>query len=265
MGVMDQDYTFLPQLEDTDILKAFRDAGLSHSAGVGRTSCVFAFEGARVAVDTASSSSLVALYQAMRSLQDRNCSMTLAGGMNVILAPVNSLLMSNARLLAPDGCCKAFSANADGFGPNEGCGVVLLKRLSDAQRDSARIMAVVHNGFSNGITSPSSKSQARVVREVLQDAKVAPLQVQHLEAHGMGTEFGDPMELSTVATVYGKGPNPDEPLLVDSVKSNISRIEAAGGIAGLIKTELSIHHGVIPRRCTSTNQVHTFRGSDCRP
>ncbi len=252
MGIMGQDYAFLPRLDDDQIIKAFQGAGLSHSAGVGRISYVFGFEGPSIAVDTASSSSLVALYQAVRSLQDGNCNMALAGGANAILAPVNSLLMSKAALLSPDGRCKSFSASADGFGRGEGCGVVVLKRLSDAQRDGDRIMAVVrggavvHNGFSGGITSPSGKSQARAINQALQDAQIAPSQVQYLEAHGTGTEFGDPMELTAAAAVYGKGRKPDQPLLVGSVKANISHLEAAGGVSGLIKTVLALHHGVIP-------------------
>lgn len=252
MGIMGQDYAFLPKLEDRHIIEAFQGAGLSHSAGVGRISYVFGFEGPSIAVDTASSSSLVALFQAMRSLQDGNCNMALAGGVNAILAPVNSLLMSRAGLLAPDGRCKSFSAEANGFGRGEGCGVVVLKRLSDAERDGDRVLAVlrggavVHNGFSGGITSPSGKAQSRVITEALKDAEIAPSQVQYLEAHGTGTEFGDPMELGAAAAVYGKGRPRENPLLVGSVKANISHLEAAGGISGLIKTVLAIHRGVIP-------------------
>lgn len=252
MGMMAQDYAFLQSWEDENIIKAFQGAGLSHSAGVGRISYVFGFEGPSVAVDTASSSSLVALCQAMRSLQDGHCNMAVAGGVNAILAPGNSLLMSKAGLLSPDGRCKSFSAAADGFGRGEGCGVVVLKRLSDAQRDGDRILAVVrggsvvHNGFSGGITSPSGKSQSRAIREALRDAEVAPSQVQYLEAHGTGTEFGDPMELGAAASVYGQGRKPDNPLLVGSVKANISHLEAAGGVSGLIKTVLALHHEVLP-------------------
>ena len=252
MGIMGQDYAFLPTLDDQQVVAAFQGAGLSHSAGVGRISYVFGFEGPSVAVDTASSSSLVALYQAVRSLQDGDCNMALAGGVNAILAPVNSLLMSKAGLLSPDGRCKSFSAAADGFGRGEGCGVVVLKRLSDAQRDGDTVLAVVrggavvHNGAGGGITTPSGKSQARVIADALQDAKIAPSQVQYLEAHGTGTEFGDPMELGAAASVYGKGRKRDQPLLVGSVKANISHLEAAGGVSGLIKTVLALHHGIIP-------------------
>lgn len=252
MGIMGQDYAFLPSLDEEEVIQGFQGAGLSHSAGVGRISYVFGFEGPSIAVDTASSSSLVALIQAVRSLQDGNCNMALAGGVNAILAPVNSLLMSKAGLLSPDGRCKSFSAEANGFGRGEGCGVVVLKRLNDARRDGDRVMAVVrggaivHNGFSGGITSPSGKSQARVITDALKDARIAPSQVQYLEAHGTGTEFGDPMEIGAAASVYGKGRKPDEPLLVGSVKASISHLEAAGGVSGLIKSVLAIHHGVIP-------------------
>ncbi len=254
MGIMGQDYAFLPKLENPEIVEAFQGAGLSHSAGVGRISYHFGFEGPSVAVDTASSSSLVALYQAMRSLQEGACNMALAGGVNAILAPVNSLLMSKAGLLSPQGRCKSFSADADGFGRGEGCGVVVLKRLSDARADGDRVLAVVkggavsHNGFSGGITAPSGKAQARVITDALADARVAPNQVQYLEAHGTGTEYGDPMELSAAATVYGKGRSNDDPLLVGSVKANISHLEAAGGVSGLIKTVMAIHTGTLPQQ-----------------
>ncbi len=252
MGIMGSDYAFLPTLDDEDIVKGFQGAGLSHSAGVGRISFLFGFEGPSVAVDTASSSSLVAVYQAMRSLQEGNCNLALAGGVNAILAPVNSLLMSKAGLLSPDGRCKSFSKSADGFGRGEGCGVVVLKRLSDAERDGDRVMAVirggavVHNGFSSGITSPSGKAQTRLIAAAVKDAGLAPSHVQYLEAHGTGTEYGDPMELGAAIKIYGKGRSKENPLLVGSVKANISHLEAAGGSSGLIKTVLAIHHGVIP-------------------
>jgi polyene macrolide polyketide synthase len=257
MGIMGQDYAFLPRLENPEIVAAFQGAGLSHSAGVGRISYVFGFEGPSVAVDTASSSSLVALHQAVRSLQDGNCNLALAGGVNAILAPVNSLLMSKAGLLSPDGRCKSFSASANGFGRGEGCGVVVLKRLSDAVRDGDEVLAVVrgaavsHNGFSGGITAPSGKAQARVIADALKDARIAPNQVQYLEAHGTGTEYGDPMEISAAAGVYGKGRSRKNPLLVGTVKANISHLEAAGGVSGLIKTVLCLHKGVIPKQLYS--------------
>ena len=252
MGIMGQDYAFLPRLENAEIVETFQGAGLSHSAGVGRISYHFGFEGPSVAIDTASSSSLVALFQAMRSLQEGACNMALAGGVNAILAPVNSLLMSKASLLSPQGRCKSFSADADGFGRGEGCGVVVLKRLSDAQDAGDSILAVVkggavsHNGFSSAITAPSGKAQSRVISDALADAGVAPNEVQYLEAHGTGTEYGDPMEISAAAAVYGKGRSNENALLVGSVKANISHLEAAGGVSGLIKTVMAIHTGTLP-------------------
>lgn len=254
MGIMSSDYAFLPRLGDADIIDAFQGAGLAHSAGVGRISHMFGFEGPSLAIDTASSSSLVSVCQAVRSLQEGNCNLALAGGVNAILAPVNSLLMSKAGLLSPDGRCKSFSADANGFGRGEGCGVVVLKRLKDAQRDGDRILAVVrggaigHNGLSGGLTAPSGRSQAKVIADAYADAKIPPAQVQYLEAHGTGTEFGDPMEIGAASSILGKGRSKDNKLLVGSVKANISHLEAAGGISGLIKTVLAVHHGVIPRQ-----------------
>lgn len=252
MGIMSQDYAFLPSLEDRGVIEAFAGAGLAHSAGVGRISHFFGFEGPCVAVDTASSSSLVAVIQAVRNLLDGHCHLALAGGANAILSPANTLLMSKAGMLSPDGRCKSFSADADGFGRGEGCGVVVLKRLRDAERDGDRILAVIrggavsHNGMSGGLTTPNTRSQVKVISEALNEAGISPADVQYLEAHGTGTEYGDPMELTAAAGVLGKGRR--DPLLVGSVKANISHLEAAGGISGLIKTVLAMQHGVIPRQ-----------------
>lgn len=252
MGIMSSDYASLSTLENHDILADFQGAGFSHSAGVGRISYSFGFEGPSLAIDTASSSSLVAVCQAMRSLQEGHCNMALAGGVNAILTPFNSLLMAKTGMLSPDGRCKSFSAGADGFGRGEGCGVVVLKRLADAERDGDQVLAVVrggaisHNGFSSSITSPNSRSQSRLIQDALQDARIKPAQVQYLEAHGTGTEYGDPMELTAAASVFGRGRNQKNRLLVGSVKANISHLEAAGGISGLIKAVLAIRNGVIP-------------------
>ncbi|MDF1744080.1 MAG: SDR family NAD(P)-dependent oxidoreductase [Gimesia sp.] len=252
MGIMSSDYASLSTLENHSILADFQGAGFSHSAGVGRISYSFGFEGPSLAIDTASSSSLVAVCQAMRSLQEGHCNMALAGGVNAILTPFNSLLMAKTGMLSPDGRCKSFSAGADGFGRGEGCGVVVLKRLADAERDGDQVLAVVrggaisHNGFSSSITSPNSRSQSRLIQDALQDARVKPAQVQYLEAHGTGTEYGDPMELTAAAAVFGRGRNQNNRLLVGSVKANISHLEAAGGISGLIKAVLAMRHGVIP-------------------
>ncbi len=252
MGIMSQDYAFLPSLEDRGVIDAFAGAGLAHSAGVGRISHFFGFEGPSVAVDTASSSSLVAVIHAVKNLKDGSCNLALAGGANAILSPANTLLMSKVGMLSPDGRCKSFSAEADGFGRGEGCGVVVLKRLGDAERDGDRVLAVIrggaisHNGMTGGLTTPNTRSQVKVISEALTDAGIPPADVQYLEAHGTGTEYGDPMELTAAAGVLGKGRRGR--LLVGSVKANISHLEAAGGISGLIKTVLAMQHGVIPQQ-----------------
>lgn len=259
MGIMSQDYAQLHRVEDVDAIDAFQGAGLAHSAGVGRISYVFGFEGPSIAVDSASSSSLVAVCQAAKSLQEGKCNLALAGGVNAILTPGNSLLLSKAGMLSPDGRCKSFSADADGFGRGEGCGVVVLKRRCDAERDGDRIFAVIrgssvsHNGFSGGLTTPSGRSQERVIREALADAQISPNEVQYLEAHGTGTELGDPIEVRAAASVFGKGRSPDRPLLLGSVKANIGHLEAAGGVSGLIKTALAMHHGTLPPQLHSKN------------
>ncbi len=254
MGIMSQDYGELLGGVDVELIDGFQGAGLSHSAGVGRLSYAFGFEGPCLAIDSASSSSLVAVCQAVKSLLEGNCNVALAGGVNAILTPTNSLLLSKARMLAPDGRCKSFSAKSDGFGRGEGCGVVVLKRLSDARRDGDRVLAVIrgaavsHNGFSGGLTTPSGRAQERVIREALDNAGITPGQIQYLEAHGTGTELGDPIEIRAAASALGKGRAADQPLLVGSVKANIGHLEAAGGVSGLIKAVLAMHHGVIPRQ-----------------
>lgn len=252
MGIMSQDYAQLHSVGDIEVIDGFQGAGLSHSAGVGRISYLFGFEGPSIAIDSASSSSLVAVCQAAKSLLEGDCNLALAGGVNAILVPTNSLLLSKAGMLSPDGRCKSFSAGANGFGRGEGCGVVILKRRQDAERDGDRILAVIrgaavsHNGFSGGLTSPSGRSQERVIREALEDAQLQGRDVEYLEAHGTGTELGDPIEIRAAAAVLGKGRPSEKPLLVGSAKANIGHLEAAGGISGLIKTVLAMQHGTIP-------------------
>ena len=254
IGIMSQDYGECLGANDVETIEGFQGAGLSHSAGVGRISYAFGFEGPSLAIDSASSSSLVAVCQAAKSLLDGDCNMALAGGVNAILTPTNTLLLSKVKMLSPDGRCKSFSAAADGFGRGEGCGVVVLKRRRDAERDGDRILAVIrgaavsHNGFSGGITSPNGRAQERAIREALAAARMQPTEVQYLEAHGTGTELGDPIEIRAATTVLGKGRTSSNPLLMGSVKANIAHLEAAGGVSGLIKTVLAMQHGVLPRQ-----------------
>ncbi|MEX2578009.1 MAG: SDR family NAD(P)-dependent oxidoreductase [Verrucomicrobiales bacterium] len=254
MGIMSTDYAQLREHLDPAVIDGSQGAGLSHSAGVGRISYLFGFEGPAIAVDTASSSSLVALCQAARSLLNGDCNLALAGGVNAILSPINSLLLCKGGVLSPDGRCKSFSAKADGFGRGEGCGVVALKRLGDAERDGDRILAVIrgtaigHNGHNGGLTAPSGRSQQTMIRKALAHAGMDPSEVQYLEAHATGTALGDPIEIRAAAEVLGKGRDAENGLLVGSAKANIGHLEAAGGISGFIKVVLSMKHGVIPRQ-----------------
>ena len=177
----------------------------------------------------------------------------LAGGVQAILSGRLTELRANARMLSPDGKCKAFDASANGFVRGEGCGIVVLKRLSDAEADGDRIWGLIlgsalnQDGTSTGFTVPSEPAQAGVITEALRRAGVAPSEVDYLEAHGTGTEVGDPIELNSAGAVYGKGRDPDRPLLVGSVKTNIGHLEPAAGVAGLMKVMLAIQHRAVPK------------------
>lgn len=254
MGIMSTDYAQLREGMDPLLIEGSQGAGLSHSAGVGRINYMFGFEGPSIAVDTASSSSLVAVCQAARSLLEGDCNMALAGGVNAILSPTNSLLLSKGGVLSPDGRSKSFSAKADGFGRGEGCGVVVLKRRSDAERDGDRVLglirgtAITHNGQNGGLTVPSGPSQKQMIQKALGNAGVSANEVQYLEAHATGTEMGDPIEINAATEVLGKGRTEENELLIGSAKANLSHLEAAGGISGLIKVVLAMQHGVIPKQ-----------------
>ncbi|MCP4684463.1 MAG: type I polyketide synthase, partial [bacterium] len=210
-------------------------------------------QGPSTPVDTACSSSLVALHFACQSLRRGECDRSLAGGVNVMLTPEPTVLVCKLRAASPDGRCKTFDASADGFGRGEGCGVVTLKRLSDAQDGGDPILAVIrgsafnHNGPSSGITVPNGKAQQAVIERALAEAGVAPHEVSHVEAHGTGTALGDPIELNALWAALKQGRTPEQPLLrVGSVKTNIGHTEGAAGIAGVIKVVLALQHDAIP-------------------
>ncbi len=219
----------------------------------GRLSFVLGLEGPAMTVDTACSSSLVALHQACQALRTGECDAALAGGVNLLLDPRTTVAISRARMLSPSGRCKTFDAAADGYVRGEGCGVVVLKRLSDAERDGDRIRAVVRgsavnqDGASSGLTVPTGPAQERAIREALARAGAEPGEVAYLEAHGTGTSLGDPIEVQAAAAALGPGRDPDRPLLLGSVKTNVGHLEAAAGIAGLLKVVLALEHGTIPR------------------
>ena len=219
----------------------------------GRLSYLLGLHGPSVVLDTACSSSLVAVHLACQSLRLRECDAALAGGVNLILAPEISINFSKSHMMAPDGRCKTFDAAADGYVRGEGCGVVVLKRLSDALRDGDRIAALVRgsavnqDGRSGGLTAPNGPAQEAVIRRALSAAGVAPHDIQYVEAHGTGTPLGDPIEINALANVLCKDRPAGSPLLVGSVKTNIGHLEAAAGMAGLIKVALAMQQQHIPR------------------
>src|SRR5262249_48507742 len=243
----------LPSQEDAgNGLDAYAFTGNTFSVAAGRLSYILGLQGPCLAVDTSCSSSLVAVHLACQSLRAGECSLALAGGVNLMLTPAGNILLSRMRALARDGRCKSFDAAADGYGRGEGAGVVVLKRLSDALAAGDEVKAVLlasavnHDGAASGLTVPNGPAQQAVIREALAAAGVEPAQVGHLEAHGTGTPLGDPIEMEAASKVLCAGRTPEQPLVVGSVKTNIGHLEAAAGVASLIKVVLTLQHGEIP-------------------
>ncbi len=225
--------------------------GTSFAMAPGRLAYVLGLHGPALAVDTACSSSLVAVDLACRSLRDRSTDLALAGGVSLLLTPVNSLCFARSGMMASDGHCKTFDAAADGYVRGEGCGVVVLKRLADALSAGDPILAVLRgsgvnqDGASAGLTVPNGEAQAALIRNTLRQARLSGDQIDVLEAHGTGTPLGDPIELKALAPIYGR-PQRRHPLRLGSVKTNLGHLEGAAGIAGLIKAVLMVQHGRMP-------------------
>ncbi|WP_445159541.1 type I polyketide synthase [Mycobacterium sp. Dal123C01] len=254
IGLSTHDYLGMASAELTyGEIEAYMAIGTSASAAAGRISYRLGLQGPAVAVDTACSSSLVAIHQACQALRLGECDLALAGGANVLISPATMITFSHAQMLAPDGRCKTFDAAADGYVRGEGCGVIVVKRLEDAIRDGDRIRAVIRgsainqDGASGGLTVPNGVAQQRVITEALKRSGVASGEVDYLEAHGTGTSLGDPIEVQAAGAVLGAGREAGRPLLMGSVKTNIGHLEAAAGIAGVIKVILSLEHELLPQ------------------
>lgn len=260
MGLCSNDFQQVLVRQGLEVVDAYLSSGTCHSTASGRLSYWLGLKGPSIAIDTACSSSLVALHLARASIRAGECDQALIGGVNRIIEPHVHANFTQAGMLSPDGRCKAFSAEADGFVRAEGCGVVLLKRLDHALRDGDRILALVsgsacnQDGRSAGLTVPNGPAQAELIGAALADAGLRAADVDYVEAHGTGTRLGDPIEMESLGQVFADRPA-DQPLLVGSVKTNIGHLEAAAGVAGVIKVALALDAGRLPA------QLHFARPS----
>ncbi len=252
IGLCNHDYSSLLLSQPYERFDMYLSSGNAGSMAAGRIAYAFGFQGPALVVDTACSSSLVALHLAVESLRRGECRTAVAGGASLILAPDTMIALTKAHMLAPDGRCRTFDAEAGGIVRGEGVGMVVLKRLSDARADGDRILAVVRgsamnqDGRSSGITAPNGPAQEALMRRALDNAGLAPHDVGYIEAHGTGTKLGDPIEVRALASVYAQDRDASDPLRIGSVKTNFGHTEASAGVAGFIKAVLALRNGALP-------------------
>ncbi|GAB4460429.1 MAG: hypothetical protein OHK0037_07660 [Elainellaceae cyanobacterium] len=256
VGICGIDYWHQLLQQDPNTIDAYLTTGNTHSTAAGRLSYLLGSTGPSLSIDAACASSLVAVHLACQSLRQRECDLAIVGGVNRILSPEIMVNFCKAKMLSATGRCHSFDASADGFVRSEGCGVVVLKRLDEALGDRDSVQAVIlgsatnHDGRSSGLTVPNGLAQQAVIRQALRQSRLEPQQISYLEAHGTGTVLGDSIELEALGQVFGDAgtdlANRPDSLWIGSVKTNIGHLEAASGIAGLIKVALSLQHQTLP-------------------
>jgi acyl transferase domain-containing protein len=254
MGVATNDYQNKHfRSGDYKLLNPYSFTGQTFSAIAGRISYLMGFQGPCITIDTACSSSIVSAHLATKALRNHECDIAVTGAVNIVLEPEITIYFSNMNALSPEGRCKTFDNDANGFIRSEGCGVFILKRLSDAQRDGDNILALIKgsavnsDGRSNGFTAPNVIAQEKLLKTALADADLSPEDIGFIEAHGTGTKIGDPIEVEAISKVYKPYKTKENPLLLGSVKTNLGHLEAAAGMAGMMKAVLALQHNQIPK------------------
>ncbi|MEZ4315460.1 MAG: polyketide synthase [Polyangiaceae bacterium] len=235
------------------------------STAAGRVSYVLGLQGPAMVIDTACSSSLVALHTAVASLRARDCDLAIAGGVNLLLSPTSTTLIAATQALSPDGRCRALDARANGFVRSEGCGLVVLKRLSDAERDGDRVIALVlgsavnQDGRSTGLTAPNVLAQQALLRQAIQSARISPAELTYMEMHGTGTSLGDPIEYEALRAVVGEPRADGSTCVLGAVKTNVGHLESAAGIAGFIKVLQALGTAASRPTCISSASIRASR------